>query len=986
MKFLTLKLAQTESKLSEANIIFEKSKNIEKQAKQVLSSKSTRERRQSTMLRQAETKIQSLAKKEEDRVRRRELKHHQLQDELERIEEAYEKQVYLLKQHLNDATQKLESASEFHQQESQTKCMELSELAHKNEHLSSDLNATRAELDCMRSEMDKLANALETSEEALVDSQIKEAAHEKALQQLQDDMNGIMIKAKEADVLVISEREAHADHIGALEKENAAKLEAVKVELGMCNERIRTTLDLKKAAEKELEEKNSSLEEKNAELLKSNSEKDDTINTLESSLGQSKLQCNILQEKYDRSIAEYDEVKQNHRSTELILAESKELCTRMESENAALTFANDDLHNKCISLESSLETSTTSLSTATSELNMSKHEVKDLLKELKAFKINHEKDISALEAQIQCKNASHAKLKDEFDHLLEDCGAAKSALEASTRNIAELKSEMSKKATINSSLIDTLKGSIKSLEFSLINEKDENIEKVNALNDQIAIQNSMYESNLKDLHAEISLMESKQLRLKEELRMVQEENVELKAINSAQKTAIISSKEDLQNALTDLSSQESANQILQEKSDDLEKQIQATRSALDESKQNVTLLESEMSKRASVNTALIDTLRNKINCLEKSQAAERKENEEKYTILMEKVLQVEEEKKSLENKNYTNASTIANLEVTIKEGTIQNDELAIKFSSLKLKHEASLELLEKIKANLENESLKSRGLENNVAQLKSDILDLNSSKSQLEVNFLEKENLLKCSLENGKKLECQVANLTENVTRLKCNLSSLEKMLEGKEAECISKDVEIVELAKANSNLTSQCSAMKIESEQVGKKAETYQKEIDCAQRLLQTKIAEIKSLKSAIVHRDDLHLQLENANTEKFEVIKELTQTRDLLARYKSEAQTTAEIKLEVKKLQDELKLKDSRLNESNRRIFSLEDAVSSLNNLKKEKNNLQDKYNSVLLEQELLLGHSNKKQKIHYLQTLKTQIQELSEENNRLRSLHNK
>lgn len=47
-----------------------------------------------------------------------------------------------------------------------------------------------------------------------------------------------------------------------------------------------------------------------------------------------------------------------------------------------------------------------------------------------------------------------------------------------------------------------------------------------------------------------------------------------------------------------------------------------------------------------------------------------------------------------------------------------------------------------------------------------------------------------------------------------------------------------------------------------------------------------------------------------------------------------------------------------------------------------LQDKYDSLRQEQDAVAqGHNNKKQKIHYINVLKQQINELIEENRRLR-----
>ena len=46
-----------------------------------------------------------------------------------------------------------------------------------------------------------------------------------------------------------------------------------------------------------------------------------------------------------------------------------------------------------------------------------------------------------------------------------------------------------------------------------------------------------------------------------------------------------------------------------------------------------------------------------------------------------------------------------------------------------------------------------------------------------------------------------------------------------------------------------------------------------------------------------------------------------------------------------------------------------------------LQEKHDHILLEHDALMGHANKKQKIHYITTLKAQINELVEENRRLR-----
>lgn len=57
-------------------------------------------------------------------------------------------------------------------------------------------------------------------------------------------------------------------------------------------------------------------------------------------------------------------------------------------------------------------------------------------------------------------------------------------------------------------------------------------------------------------------------------------------------------------------------------------------------------------------------------------------------------------------------------------------------------------------------------------------------------------------------------------------------------------------------------------------------------------------------------------------------------------------------------------------------------LSQLKNEYNVIYTKYSNLLTEQNLINGHQNKKQKIHYIDTLKQQINELIEENKRLRN----
>lgn len=176
---------------------------------------------------------------------------------------------------------------------------------------------------------------------------------------------------------------------------------------------------------------------------------------------------------------------------------------------------------------------------------------------------------------------------------------------------------------------------------------------------------------------------------------------------------------------------------------------------------------------------------------------------------------------------------------------------------------------------------------------------------------------------------------------------------------------------------------MQIESEANKEETLRLQGELDCAQRLIQTKMAEISELSSALSAHGDLQQQFDAINVEKFHLIKELTQARDQVAQNKAVTLSNEQDKIEMNKMKADITLKESRIKEANKRIFSLEDSVKSLNDLKVAKNILQDKYNAALLEQDLLLGHTNKKQKIQYIQNLKNQIQELAEENNRLRSM---
>jgi hypothetical protein len=244
-----------------------------------------------------------------------------------------------------------------------------------------------------------------------------------------------------------------------------------------------------------------------------------------------------------------------------------------------------------------------------------------------------------------------------------------------------------------------------------------------------------------------------------------------------------------------------------------------------------------------------------------------------------------------------------------------------------------------------------------------------------------KQALDEASAENTM-LEQRSAQQSDDIYVLNAEVKHLNLDVKAKEATTSEKDNQISELSRKITSMFSSNEALQQLSERDQSEALRLQKELDCAQRLLQTKMAEIGELESVRSVNNELQQLLDNTNIEKFHAIKELTQARDQVAQYKAQITSSEEDKTAIKKMTAELTLKDSRLKESNRKIFSLEEAVKGINELKVAKNLLQDKYNAVLLEQDLLLGHTNKKQKIQYIQSLKNQIQDLAEENTRLRS----
>ena len=226
-------------------------------------------------------------------------------------------------------------------------------------------------------------------------------------------------------------------------------------------------------------------------------------------------------------------------------------------------------------------------------------------------------------------------------------------------------------------------------------------------------------------------------------------------------------------------------------------------------------------------------------------------------------------------------------------------------------------------------------------------------------------------------------HLSTEITALGATVSQLGDVVQCKETEIATHESTGIASADQILQLQTLNTSLQQDTERYQEEVSRLQSELDCAQRLLQTKMAEISELTTTSSMVSSLQQQLEATNTEKFHVIKELTQARDQVAQYKQNILSNEEDKSELKKMKAEFLLKESRINEANRKIFSLEASLTGLNDLVAAKNQLQDKYNSVLVEQELLLGHTNKKQKFKFIQDLKTQIQELAEENNRLRSM---
>lgn len=270
-----------------------------------------------------------------------------------------------------------------------------------------------------------------------------------------------------------------------------------------------------------------------------------------------------------------------------------------------------------------------------------------------------------------------------------------------------------------------------------------------------------------------------------------------------------------------------------------------------------------------------------------------------------------------------------------------------------------------------SDSLKS-ALEESSHQLEEKSTELKQSRCDVENFKMELDHL---SRENSTCLQ-QLCDVTSSLdeSRAKCNqqkqnMDALEE--------------QVAKLSSVNSSLSKEAKSSQDEILRL-------QRELDSAQRLIQIKLSELNELTVAAARHEeiaaqlsrtqcDLQSQMEMANAEKFHAIKELTQLRDQMNQM---SMTNNGDKSQLQKLRTELTTKDSRITEANKKILSLQSAVDELGELRSAKDDLQQKYNALLLEQDLLLGHSNKKQKIQYIQSLKCQIQQLVDENAKLRT----
>lgn len=270
-------------------------------------------------------------------------------------------------------------------------------------------------------------------------------------------------------------------------------------------------------------------------------------------------------------------------------------------------------------------------------------------------------------------------------------------------------------------------------------------------------------------------------------------------------------------------------------------------------------------------------------------------------------------------------------------------------------------------------------MESKVIILEEDKKAMQVTTTSLRSELDDTNNLLDSARTACQSLKEENSALGETMNSLSSEVCDLKSSLTLSRSECLDLKSQCRIMTNNLETLGSGKDVLQRKLEELDLEVARLQVELDCAQRLLRAKMAELTTVTAA---RDDFTVQMEATNAEKIHAIQQLSRTRDQLAQCKLAVLALENDKTEIKKLQAELDSKDSRLRESNRKIFSLEESVKKMHELREEKSQLQDKYNAMLVEQEMLLGHTNKKQKIHYIQALKSQIQALAEENNRLRS----
>ncbi|KAG8187715.1 hypothetical protein JTE90_000181 [Oedothorax gibbosus] len=753
--------------------------------------------------------------------------------------------------------------------------------AELDKELKDSRNKFQQEITQTTKKLDLLTLQLKKSEESKI-------TYERDLKSLESkiNMNESQLRAKEVELQELQKSKKESENMQQSLQSKIRELEknckALTEEKTLLKENVR-------AIEMQLEGSNN--------LVK---EKETNLHNVQQLLNSLQLRWNELENHFTMQQATLKDTQANEAAVkeqlQITINEKKELSDSLNSEiqrNKEKESSITDFKQKVTFLEEDLTRKESFISEFRSQIQLLEDEYQKKIQELADALSLSNTTVQSLESEINTISSNENNLKEKLK-----------VLDQEKLELHQLMLEASK-------FQENLENKCQDLEKEIKMLKEEHEKQIQLVNESLKAS----EEQINSLESELSKLSSEENNLKEKLKVIDQEKLEInnQLILKASKVRdleldIIKEKENCSLIQEDLEKKcLNLEELIKITKEDHERQIEEVNHALKSSKDKVQYLECELRELSSNNANLTEKLeimeQEKIalsnHIMSETSKAQKLELsiEQESQKLQRKCIEFEEYIKDLKEEHQTSKHKLEQelKEMSLKEATI-SEKLGEMWGLNKLLSEdidTEKNTTKNLNLKIEEEALKSFTLKKELASKTTELGELHSvmklSKSQFEIQIQELNNAINLSEAKIADLERELSDISSNDKDMKEKLNLLEQekqelsnqfklnMSEVQQLKmCIKKEKEESSILREEFN--QKCGELELHSNKV-KSLEDAVKGFEIDNRDLERKLE--ASEKSLGLLKDQLHekslegvslnekvMQMEGSNRELSEVL----------------------------------------------------------------------------------------------------------------------